>query len=84
MTDLPDDYPTDPPAYPPPSVGRIVHYREADGAVSAALVIGCDDPDPYVVDLLVHALGRDYREFGVPHDPDAPGSWFWPLRKVAS
>ena len=37
------------------------------------------------VDLLVHGLGGDYREYNFPHDAtrDAevpPGSWRWPVR----
>lgn len=49
-------------------------------------------PDDTTVDLLVHGLGGDYREFCIPWDdglgPDNdgstggynPGSWHWPLR----
>lgn len=40
---------------------------------------------PTHVDLLVHGLGRDYREYNVPFDAvrDAsvpPGTWRWPER----
>lgn len=34
-------------------------------------------PDDTTVDLLVHGLGRDYREYGVPHG-DGRGEWSWP------
>lgn len=43
-------------------------------------------PDDYTVDLLVHGLGGDYREYAVPEDPagtfedSVPRSWFWPPR----
>jgi hypothetical protein len=38
-----------------------------------------DLPDELTVDLLVHGLGGDYREYAVPHG-DGPGSWSWPPR----
>jgi hypothetical protein len=43
-------------------------------------------PDDYTIDLLVHGLGGDYREFCVPWDcPDpaggrAPRTWAYPPR----
>lgn len=38
-------------------------------------------PDDTTVDLLVHGLGGDYREFAVPYSEDGtPGSWAWPPR----
>lgn len=38
-------------------------------------------PDDTTVDLLVHGLGGDYREFAVPYaDTGTPGSWAWPPR----
>lgn len=38
-------------------------------------------PDDTTVDLLVHGLGGDYREFAVPFsEANAPGSWAWPPR----
>lgn len=36
-------------------------------------------PDDLTVDLLVHGLGGDYREYAVPNE-DAPGGWTWPPR----
>ena len=36
-------------------------------------------PDDTTVDLLVHGLGGDYREYAVPFK-DAPGGWTWPPR----
>ena len=37
-------------------------------------------PDDDTIDLLVHGLGKDYREYAVPHDPDGgPGTWDWPV-----
>jgi hypothetical protein len=36
-------------------------------------------PDDTTVDLLVHGLGRDYREYGVPHG-EGRGEWSWPVR----
>lgn len=33
-------------------------------------------PDDYTVDLLVHGLGRDYREYGVPHGRER-GCWHY-------
>lgn len=37
-----------------------------------------DLPDDLTVDLLVHGLGKDYREYGVPfHLDDVPGTWHW-------
>ncbi|MBD7949579.1 hypothetical protein H9652_04040 [Oerskovia sp. Sa4CUA1] len=36
-------------------------------------------PDDLTVDLLVHGLGGDYREYAVPHG-DGPGTWSWPPR----
>lgn len=36
-------------------------------------------PDDTTVDLLVHGLGGDYREYAVPFE-DAPGGWTWPPR----
>lgn len=38
-------------------------------------------PDDTTVDLLVHGLGGDYREYAVPLDAaGAPGTWAWPAR----
>lgn len=38
-------------------------------------------PDELTVDLLVHGLGGDYREFAVPYAPTSePGAWSWPPR----
>lgn len=34
-------------------------------------------PDDSTVDLLVHGLGRDYREYGVPYGT-GPGTWRYP------
>jgi len=34
-------------------------------------------PDDTTVDLLVHGLGRDYREYGVAHG-EGRGEWSWP------
>lgn len=36
-------------------------------------------PDDDTVDLLVHGLGKDYREYGVPMG-DGHGMWHWPER----
>lgn len=36
-----------------------------------------DLPDDTTVDLLVHGLGRDYREYSVPQG-DGLGEWSWP------
>lgn len=36
-------------------------------------------PDDQTVDLLVHGLGGDYREFCIP-EGDGPGTWSWPPR----
>ncbi|MBE7701281.1 hypothetical protein H9623_13350 [Oerskovia sp. Sa1BUA8] len=36
-------------------------------------------PDDLTVDLLVHGLGGDYREYAVPHGV-GPGAWSWPPR----
>lgn len=36
-------------------------------------------PDDDTVDLLVHGLGRDYREYGVRMGDDR-GEWSWPPR----
>lgn len=38
-------------------------------------------PDDDTIDLLVHGLGKDYREYAVKHDPDGGlGTWHWPPR----
>lgn len=38
-------------------------------------------PDDTTVDLVVHGLGGDYREYAVPFSGvDAPRSWYWPPR----
>lgn len=38
-------------------------------------------PDDTTVHLLVHGLGKDYREYGVRFDPDGGlGTWHWPPR----
>lgn len=42
------------------------------------------DLAPDRVDLLVHGLGRDYREYNVPFAdgidaPVQPGTWHWPI-----
>ena len=38
-------------------------------------------PDDTTIDLLVHGLGGDYREYAVPFSPEpAPGTWSWPPR----
>lgn len=41
-------------------------------------------PDGTTVDLLVHGLGGDYREYAVPFSPeaDAPRTWNWPPRET--
>lgn len=36
-----------------------------------------DLPDDTTVDLLVHGLGRDYREYAVPYGK-GPGTWRYP------
>jgi hypothetical protein len=37
--------------------------------------------DDETVHLLVHGLGKDYREYGVRHDEDGGlGTWHWPPR----
>jgi hypothetical protein len=36
-------------------------------------------PDDFTVDLLVHGLGGDYREYAV-REGHAPGQWSWPPR----
>lgn len=35
-------------------------------------------PDDYTVDLLVHGLGKDYREYSVSQG-DGHGQWNWPV-----
>ncbi|MDH6282824.1 hypothetical protein [Prescottella agglutinans] len=38
-------------------------------------------PDDYTVDLLVHGLGGDYREYAVPQgNPGEARTWYWPSR----
>lgn len=37
-------------------------------------------PDDTTVDLLVHGLGGDYREFCIPQGNGEPGTWSWPPR----
>lgn len=38
-------------------------------------------PDDHTVDLLVHGLGKDYREYSVRYDPSGTlGTWAWPVR----
>ncbi len=39
-------------------------------------------PDDTTVDLLVHGLGRDYREYGVKFGSEH-GNWSWPERVLA-
>lgn len=36
-------------------------------------------PDDTTVDLLVHGLGKDYREYNVKYG-DGLGEWSWPVR----
>ena len=36
--------------------------------------------DDFTVDLLVHGLGGDYREYAVP-EGEGPRTWRWPERK---
>lgn len=37
--------------------------------------------DDFTVDLLVHGLGGDYREYHIPFSEDeGPGTWSWPAR----
>ncbi len=36
-------------------------------------------PDDHTVDLLVHGLGGDYREYAVPMG-EGPRTWAWPPR----
>jgi hypothetical protein len=36
-------------------------------------------PDDLTVDLVVHGLGRDYREYAVPYGTGR-GEWSWPTR----
>lgn len=44
-----------------------------------------DLPDDLTVDLLVHGLGRDYREYGVRYDRSgALGTWRYPTRELAT
>lgn len=55
-----------------------------DGTLSgkgrpAALV--AELPDDETVDLLVHGLGGDYREYAIPYSESSePGTWSWPPR----
>lgn len=55
-----------------------------DGTVSGAgrpegLV--AELPNDHTVDLLVHGLGGDYREYAVPYGPKGgPRTWRWPER----
>jgi hypothetical protein len=37
-------------------------------------------PDDLTVDLVVHGLGRDYREYAVPYGTGR-GEWSWPVRE---
>jgi|GEM_PF-2435163 len=37
-------------------------------------------PDDTTVDLLVHGLGQDYREYNVPIG-QTPGTWHWPTER---
>lgn len=38
-------------------------------------------PDDNTVDLLIHGLGGDYREYCIAHsETGAPGTWSWPTR----
>lgn len=38
-------------------------------------------PDDLTIDLLVHGLGGDYREYAVPFAQEpTPGHWSWPPR----
>ncbi|MCG7592399.1 hypothetical protein [Mycobacterium sp. PSTR-4-N] len=38
-------------------------------------------PDDTTVDLVVHGLGGDYREYAIPYsETPAPGTWSWPPR----
>lgn len=47
---------------------------------TAARPPGVDElPDDTTVDLLVHGLGKDYREYGVKQG-DGLGEWQWPSR----
>lgn len=36
-------------------------------------------PDDTTIDLLVHGLGGDYREYAVPQGT-GPRTWHWPIR----
>lgn len=38
-------------------------------------------PDDFTLDLLVHGLGGDYREYCIPYsETGEPGTWSWPPR----
>ena len=62
--------------------------KSADGKHEHETAAKPDDfvaelPDDYTVDLLVHGLGKDYREYAVPFNPPGeggamPGTWHWP------
>jgi hypothetical protein len=54
---------------------------ETPGATGRPDDLVAELPDDTTVDLLVHGLGGDYREYAVPLDPEAsPRTWAWPAR----
>jgi hypothetical protein len=72
------DMETRQPKAPPPSIGRIVHFRSGDGPCQAALISHVHGP--HIVNLMVVTPnGTPFSATSV--DIDGQGaSWHWPER----
>ncbi len=64
---------------PTPTLGRIVHFVEEDGAEQAAIVIWpgtATEPS----ELKVFSKSGDYTASALPSSGPVPGCWHWPER----
>jgi hypothetical protein len=65
-----------------PSLGRIVHYVDADGVDRAAIVSEFSELTPALVHLHVFQRFAVIPTFDVPYsEGKEPGSWHWPERE---
>ena len=66
---------------PPPTIGRVVHYRaaaECGGEIYAGMIVRVHEA-PGVVDLVTFGSTSIYHNNGVPFAAEStPGAWSWP------
>jgi len=68
---------------PIPSIGRIVHYREHDGAAYPAIITAVSEDNgvqPVCLAVFRQTGLQFWQDVPFHADEKEPGGWFWPAR----